>query len=623
MPFYPESTLAAIKSAIDIVGLVADYGLPTHKLGGKLKALCPFHDDHNPSLEVNPERQSYKCWSCGAGGDVFSFVGEFERVDFPEAVRMLAERAGIMLEATDPGTGPGPSGPSKTDLFAVNAWAEGEFVSALRNAPGALAYVEGRGLSPEMVDRFRLGFAPDSRDWLLARAKRAGFSLGAVEAAGLVARSAENAQILRERFRGRLIFPIHDARGRAVGFGGRILPEFEQKLTESGRGVAKYLNSPETPLFKKSRNLYGVDLARPAARSAGWVAVVEGYTDVIAAHQAGLANVVGTLGTALTGDHVQALRRVADRVILVFDGDEAGQKAADRSLELFLGHEVDVRVMTLPDGLDPCDFLLAGGPAPFLDLVGRAVDPLTFAIDRAVSAHDVDSPEGARQASERVLSVLAKVPATKGAGLDLKVEKAIDTLSLRLRVPVLAVKRRLRELRGQAPARPAVSAAPAPAPISVAALDPLDREVVRILLEEPSATARVITRVTAASLRDGPLRAILQAIYDLHAEGLRPDPDRVLARLDAPALRALVEELTRPPDGPPLTVKLDPRSIEARLETALVKYEDRERRARLRDLEEALRQTDFATDPDGFRAIRVELLKYLHQSPATRRRPAS
>ncbi len=549
MPRYSDAIVAAIKNAVDIVSLVADYGHASHRIGGQLKALCPFHDDHHPSLVLNPERQSYKCWSCGAGGDVFTFVQEHDKVEFPEAVRMLADRAGITLEPAV--AGPEPSGPSKLDLFAVNAWAEGVFAAALGQSVEARGYVDRRGLSPEMVAKFRLGYAPITRDWLSTKARGAGFTVEMLELAGLVARSPENAQITRERLRGRLLFPIHDARGRTVGFGGRILPELEQKLAAEGRGVAKYLNSPETVLFKKSRNLYGVDLARLPARNAGWVGVVEGYTDVIAAHQVGLANVVGTLGTALTDDHVQALRRLADRVVLVFDGDEAGQKAADRSLELFLGHEVDVRVLTLPDGLDPCDFLLAGGDGPFRSLVDRAVDPLTFAIDRAAAIHDLESPEGSRQASERVLAVLARVPTRSRAGLDVKVAKAIDTLSQRIRVPVATLNRRLGELHAQSSRRPmpaAGAAQPAvkPAPIAISALDPVDLEIIRILLNEPSTAARLVSRVAPASLGDAPLRAILQACYDVHGEGRTPTFELVSARLGDPALRDLVSGLLMP-----------------------------------------------------------------------------
>ena len=316
--------------------------LPLRRVGTKYKALCPWHDDHNPSLEVNPERQSFKCWVCGVGGDVFDFVMNIERVEFPEALRMLAERAGVALESP-PSTATAPRGPSKSELYEVNAWAEEIFARALSVSATGQDYLDHRGLSRQSIERFRLGYAPIERGWFLAQARRKRFSVELLVEAGLASQSADSPGSVRERFRGRLIFPIHDDRGRAIGFGGRILPDVEQKLASQGKHVAKYLNSPETPLFHKRTLLYAADLARSASREAGWVAVVEGYTDVIAAHQVGLCNVVGTLGTALGEDHLRALRRLADRVVLVYDADAAGQSAADRALEFFLGSDLDLQ----------------------------------------------------------------------------------------------------------------------------------------------------------------------------------------------------------------------------------------------------------------------------------------
>lgn len=633
VPRHSESTLAAIKQAVDIVTLVGEY-LPLHRTGSKYKALCPFHDDHNPSLELNPDRQSFKCWSCGAGGDIFDFVKDYERVEFPEALRMLADRAGVMLGEP---AAPQAPGLSKVELFGVTAWAEGEFVAALSESDEARGYLQDRGISVESASRFRLGFVPEGRDWLTARARKAGISAASLERVGLIVRSEKN-PVPRERFRGRLIFPIHDPRGRTLGFGGRVLPSIERKNAEAGFKAAKYLNSPETPLFSKRRILYGADLARPLARAEGWVAVVEGYTDVIAAHQVGLSNVVGTLGTALGDDHVTALRRLADRAVLVFDGDEAGQKAADRSLELFLGHEVDVRVLVLPEHLDPCDFLLASGAGPFKAMVDSAVDPLTFAIDRAATKFDFGSAEGSRQAAESVLATLARVPSHSGGGLDLKVAKALDTLSRKLSLPVHDLKRRLGQLRQPKPNRaPLVDVqgngpsnhpvdfatrpepAPASPPVRLADLDPIDRELVQIVLNEPIVVGRLITRVTVASLSDAPLRAILQACYDLHGEGSPPTFDRVTSRLDDPALRALAAGLLLPIEAAPLTEGTLQAPVEARLLGVLARYDQRDRKARLRDLKAAIAETDPEADPVGHRALNNEYYRLLNQRPDTKK----
>ena len=625
MPRLPDSIRDAVKQATPIVPLVGDY-LTLHRAGNKFKAVCPFHDDHNPSLELNSDRQSYRCWSCGAGGDVFDFVMNFERVDFNEALRMLAERAGIALER-NPGKAEADAGPSKSDLLAACAWAEGAFAEALAQSAETMAYVDRRGISRVSIARFGLGYAPDSRDWLTQRGRRAGFGLEVLERAGLLSRK-EGTNLTFDKFRGRLIFPIRDPRGRTIAFGGRILPDSEKKMADAGLGVAKYLNSPETPLFQKRRTLYAADLARPAARLAKSVAVMEGYTDVIAAHQAGVENAVGTLGTALGDDHVAALRGMADRVALIFDGDEAGQKAADRSLELFLGHEVDVRVLTLPDGLDPAEFLAERGPDEFRALLENAVDPLDFIIDRASGRYDLHSPEGARLAAQWVLSILAKVPKAGKGGLDLKVAKALDTLSRRLGVTVADLRRQLRRdaadasraARARKANEPAPSvpvSAPEEAPLRVRDLDPLDREIVRIALDAPDAVPLLVRHVAAEDLRDPPLREILQACYDLLAEGRSPEFTGVASRLPGRE-RELAAGLLLPDDPGSLNPGTNPASWAERLSGLLPRLDERRWQDKTREYLGALAEIDPISDPADLRALRAEYLKHLSRRPGQR-----
>ena len=635
MPRHSETTLAAIKGTIDLVTLIGEY-LPLHRAGSKFKALCPFHDDHNPSLEINPERQTYKCWSCGAGGDIFDFVKDYERVEFPEALRMLADRAGVALD--NPSDSTSTSGPSKSDLLSACEWAERAFRTALVGSDEARGYLERRGISAGSIDQFGIGFAPESarRDWLIARGRREGYDAELLERAGLVARSEKEGGTIRDRFRGRVIFPIRDIRGRAIAFGGRILPSVEKRMTEASLSVAKYLNSPETLLFQKRRNLFAVDLARDTARKEGWVAVVEGYTDVVAAHQVGLGQVVGTLGTALGDDHVKALRRLTDRVVLVFDGDEAGQKAADRSLELFLNHELDVRVLALPGGLDPCDFLLGEGRDAFLALVEQAADPLDFVVDRASEAFDIEDLDGARRAADTVLDVLARLPVTRGqgrGGLDLKAAKALDRLAQRLRLPVEALRRDLTKRRrsdrkphhhvqlgrsGEGPAGTgrvgSQSEASPPLVIRPGDLDPLDRELIEILLNEPQVVGQVITRVEANSMRDASLRTILQACYDLHGESHTATVSEVADRLDDPALRNLLASLVSPIDSRPLSERYQngrylPRPWRDRLANLLPRLAERACRDRLRDLEGALAEIDLAAEPDAHRELWREKMR--------------
>jgi len=639
VPRHSETTLSAIKNAIDIVALVGEY-LSLRRSGTRYKALCPWHDDHNPSLELNPERQSFKCWSCGVGGDVFDFVKKIEHVDFPEALRMLADRAGVALESP-PATAAEKRGPSKTELFEVNAWAEEIFAKALTESTEVKDYLECRGLTWQSTLRFRLGHAPADRGWLMAQARRKRLRMELLQQAGLISQSPDSPGLWRERFRGRLIFPIHDDRGRTLGFGGRILPEVERKLAALGKSVAKYVNSPETLLFHKRTLVYAADLARMAAREAGWVAVVEGYTDVIAAHQVGLCNVVGTLGTALGEDHLRALQRLADKVVLVFDGDDAGQSAADRALEFFLRSELDVRVLTLPAKVDPCDFLLKDGALAFRTLAEQAVDPLAYLLSRAAIRFDLSSIEGTRRAADWVLGILSTVPDTHGLGLEFKKAKVIDTLSQRLRVPLETLNGRLRQIRRPASssrrasvpvagtagsATASVKTSPAlgqpsdetsaSVPIRQSDLDPIDVELIRIILNEPSAIARFIPRIGVATLRDAPLQAILQACYELQSENLPPSYENLMIRIDDAAIRSLVAGLIAPSavstlDPAPFSERVRPAPWQQRLENMLIVLDERERRARLSDLKKAKDETDPHADPEAYRAIELEYRRLL------------
>jgi DNA primase len=609
VPRHSETILAAIKQAVDIVALAGQYR-EVHRHGSKSRILCPFHDDHKPSLDLNPERQSFKCWACGAYGDIFDLVRVFERVEFPEATRMLAERAGIALD-TPADRSDGPEGLSKSDLLAVMDWAQKRFAAALGASDEARAYVAERGITAESVTRFGLGLAPDERDWLQRRAVRDGQDPALLEPAGLIARNADN-PLTRDKFRGRLMFPIRDFGGRTIAFGGRLLPATEQRLTRDGLSAPKYLNSPETRLFQKSRVLYAADLAREAARTEGWVAVVEGYTDAIAAHQAGLANVVGTMGTAFGDEHIQSLRRLAEKVVLLFDGDEAGQNAADKALVLFLAHELDVRILTLPEGLDPAEFLQARGAEAFRELVQHSVDPLDFAINRAAARFDFASPEGARQAAEWVLAILARMPKARSNTVDLKVGKALSSLGSRLRLPVADLQRRLRQL--VRPIRKVTETPQAYTPIRAAELDPLDRELVEIVLNEPATVALVVTVIPVASLRDTSLRAILEACYDVYREGELPSYDRVASRLDDPAIRALAAE-ARAADPLPLPNGMDPPPPDVRLKHLLQRIAERQRNDRLRQLDAALAETDSNTEPQEHEKLRLERLRLTLQRP--------
>ncbi|HYV36660.1 MAG TPA: DNA primase, partial [Gemmataceae bacterium] len=398
--------IGRVKAANDIVDVIGSY-VVLRPNGPKWKGLCPFHDDHNPSFTVDPAWQNYKCWACGKSGDVITFLQEHEKVSFPEALELLARRAGITLEKT----ADSQQNRSRAVMLDVMRWAAELFHRCLLDAPVAEAarrYVGERKLTGDTVRRFQLGFAAADGDWLLRQAHEANHSVDVLEEVGLIAKRNDGNGYY-DRFRDRVMFPIRDARGQVVGFGGRILP-----TSPSAAKAPKYYNSAETALFSKSENLYGIDQARQAGTSAGYLAVVEGYTDVLMAHQCGIHQVVATMGTALNEKHIKELRRYVPRVVLVFDADAGGTTGVDRALQVFVSHDLDLSVATLPEGLDPCDLLAQQGPEPFQSALTKAADVLEFKLTEVLQAAAAGGTDAKRLAVDEVLRVIALAPDMAG-----------------------------------------------------------------------------------------------------------------------------------------------------------------------------------------------------------------
>ncbi len=379
--FAPNNDVDRVRDASDIVSVIGDH-LALKAKGREYVCLCPFHEDRNPSMCVVPAKQMYHCFVCGAGGDVFRFIMEYHSMTFREALTHLAERANIELTPWKPSGGNvvqgGPQGASKSDIVEVNSTAQAFFRAILAHPEhGALAraLIERRGISAEMVEGFGIGASPDRWDGLLTFAQSKGLSIEALRAAGLL--KERDSGGMYDALRNRLIFPIRDQIGRPIGFGARRIDDEDEP---------KYLNSPETSAFNKSTTLFGIDRAARAIKKERVAVVVEGYTDVIACHQHGVEHVVGTLGTALTTGHAAVLRRLCDTVVLLFDGDEAGQRAADRAIEVLLKETIDIKIAALSgvtDAKDP-DELLAreGGVETFSRAIEEGIDLLTWRFDR-------------------------------------------------------------------------------------------------------------------------------------------------------------------------------------------------------------------------------------------------
>lgn len=533
-----------VKEAIDLVEYIGR-SIPLRRQGRLFVGLCPWHDDTHPSLQVNPERQSFKCWVCDIGGDIFTFVMKMEGVGFPEALRILADQAGIPLLPSDRG----PSRPSeKQDFYQAMVWAETQYHRCLLQAPEAepaRRYLAERGLSQESIRKFRLGFSPPAAAWILARSSSGGPSAGVLEKIGILVRPSSGPGWY-DRFRGRVLFPIRDWQGRPIGFGGRVLPELQAAQP------AKYINTPETPLFTKSRVLYGLDLARESMRRSKHVLVMEGYTDCIMAHQMGFDNAVSVLGTALGEEHIRILKRWADRMILVLDGDEAGQRRAAEVLSLFVSENADLRILTLPDGLDPCDFLLQKGPEAFGRLVeAEAIDALEHAYLVKTRGIDVRRDlQAAHQALESLLEIVARSPRLRedspGQRL-LREQLLLQRLAEHFRLPEQLVRDRLTEVRrtlqrrsqaGRLRTHAATSEKSSPG-----RLDPLEREVLVWMIRFPQFVQRIPRELPPEAIRHPWAQQIYQTSCRLAESEELPDFSRLLLEFEEPELQNLLVEL--------------------------------------------------------------------------------
>lgn len=369
-----DSVKEQIREAIDIVDLVGRF-IPLKRSGRNYVGRCPWHDDSRPSLQVNPERQSFKCWVCDIGGDVFSFMQQMENVDFRESMRLLADMAGVSMpkphkkkfHTDSPGHEPLPPGEEdinidKKTMYNAMDWVRKHYHKCLLSDPEAeiaLEYLKRRGIEQESIEKFSIGYVPIKSGWLLKQHKNPDSrAVRVLEKTGVLGRGERGESY--DFFRGRLLFPIRDTMDHVVAFGGRIIPN------STYQSERKYLNSADSEIFSKFRMLYGLDLARSTIRKSHRVLIMEGYTDCIMAHQQGLTDAVAVLGTALGVEHIRLLKRQhAEKMILVLDGDEAGQKKTGEVIEFFFAEQANLFVLTLPEGADPCEFLLENGADVF------------------------------------------------------------------------------------------------------------------------------------------------------------------------------------------------------------------------------------------------------------------
>ena len=405
MSRFTHDSVERVKEATDVVEVISAY-TDLRRSGARFTGLCPFHDERTPSFSVDPQEKLYHCFGCGVGGDVIRFVEEKEGLSFADAVESLADRYGVELEREQENPRAEEQRRKRARLSELLERTAGFYATFLREAPQAARarnYLGERGLGDEVLAEFGVGCAPGTWDTVLMRGQKAGYSVAEIEAAGLIQKS-QKGRGHYDRFRSRIVFPIRDARGRVQGFGARALLA-DQK--------PKYVNSPESELYRKRRTLYGIERARPGIAKAGRALVVEGYTDVLACHQAGIRDAVAVMGTAITPEQVKLLSGYAEEAVLALDADRAGREAMLRTQRVASGKRLRLRVARMEPGKDPADVLADGDGASataFREVIEAAEDLPVFHVRMLLDDADTSSPPGRDRALDEVVEVIAAMP---------------------------------------------------------------------------------------------------------------------------------------------------------------------------------------------------------------------
>lgn len=515
--FIPEDTIAEVRNAANIVDVVSEH-VSLKKSGKNHLGLCPFHADKAPSFTVSEGKQIFHCFGCGQGGNVFKFLMQYHNIGFPEAVSLLARKYGIVLPAKDMSRSQRRHMEQTEKLFIINQQAAEYFSQCLRDKRKgqlAKAYLEKRKMSQDTVSHFSLGYAPNGWDNLVRYFRSKDIALGDVERSGLVIPKKIG---YYDRFRARIMFPIVDIHNRVVGFGGRCLDE----------SLPKYLNSPETSIYHKGRILYGLPLAKETCRKTGVVFVVEGYFDVLALHCHGILNVVGTLGTAITRHHVRTLKGYARQVILLFDSDEAGMKAAERSLPLFVEEKVDARVMTLPQGSDPDSYIFKAGPKAFRDLADKALDMMKFLMVSAINRFGLSL-----QGRVKVVEVL--IPPLVSLTDSVVRAVYVKELSERLDIDEAAILEKIRNSSRKD--RPVVSERPGKRGSR------LEETLVAMMLNAPDMLSNIDTTELVESFETPTLKSLGKIILQKYGAGGVALGADLIGRTEDPQLQELISSL--------------------------------------------------------------------------------
>ncbi|WP_030239408.1 MULTISPECIES: DNA primase [unclassified Streptomyces] len=613
-----DEDVKAVRDAVPIDAVVSEYLQLRNAGGGNLKGLCPFHDEKSPSFQVSPSKGLFHCFGCQEGGDTITFVMKIDHLSFSEAVERLAGQAGITLRYEEGGYNPSHQRGERIRLVEAHKIAAEWYAEQLATSAEAdtgRVFLAERGFDQAAAQHFSVGYSPQGWDHLTRYLRGKGFTDKELLLSGL-AQEGRRGPI--DRFRGRLMWPIRDIGGDVVGFGAR-------KLYEADNGP-KYLNTPETAIYRKSQVLYGIDLAKKDIAKASRAVVVEGYTDVMACHLAGVTTAIATCGTAFGGEHIKILRRLlmdngSARVIFTFDGDAAGQKAALRAFEDDQKFAAETYIAIAPDGMDPCDLRLAKGDEAVADLVEPRTPLFEFALRQIVSRYDLDTPAGRAAALDEAAPIVARIK-NSGAQHEVAVELAgmlgiLDTQFVVKRVAQLARWARERGGKGPAPDRHQhasqqyAAAQPSAAPRGPALnlRNPVyatERELLKLALQRPELVSPAFDAYGVDEFTAPPYAAVRQAIMDAGGAELGvQDPQDYLVKVREAApddmVRAMVTELA-------VEAILLRRAVdEAYAGAQLVTVRRRAVERRIRDIQSQLTRLGTHGDPAQLAAVQNEL----------------
>jgi DNA primase len=623
-----DDDVKAVRDAVPIDAVVSEYLQLRSAGGGNLKGLCPFHDEKSPSFQVSPAKGLFHCFGCQEGGDTIAFVMKIDHLSFSETVERLAGKAGITLRYEEGGYNPGHQRGERIRLIEAHKAAAEFYAEQLDGAEAEIgrAFLAERGFDQAAARHFGVGYSPAGWDHLTRYLRGKGFTDKELLVSGLAQESRRNPI---DRFRGRLMWPIRDVGGDVVGFGAR-------KLRDDDNGP-KYLNTPETPIYKKSQVLYGIDLAKKDIAKSSRAVVVEGYTDVMACHLAGITTAIATCGTAFGGDHIKILRRLlmdngSARVIFTFDGDAAGQKAALRAFEDDQKFAAETYIAIAPDGMDPCELRLAKGDEAVADLVEPRTPLFEFALRQIVGRYDLETPAGRAAALDEAAPIVARIK-NVASQHEVAVQLAgmlgiLDTQFVVKRVAQLARWARDRGGRGPAPARhaPSGESAAAPVVLSGPALNlrspahRTERELLKLALQYPALVSPAFDAYGADEFTAPPYAAVRRTIADAGgAEQGVHDAAEYLARVRDAApddtVRALVTELA--------VEVIHGRTVdETYAGDHLVQVRLRAVDRRIRDVQGSLTRLGGQGDPERFAAVQNELWVLQQYAQSLRNRGA-